>query len=118
MAPSRVAITGASGLVGGNLAALLVAEGATVRATKRGASRIDHLSDLAIDWHEAGLEDGDVDKLARAFDGCDAVFHCAAIPTQTRKLDGPHRAANSAGTRNVLVAARKAGVGRFIHCSS
>jgi dihydroflavonol-4-reductase len=109
------AITGASGLVGGNLAALLLADGVKVRATKRGSSRVDHLKHLDIEWVEAGLDSA---ALTRAFTGADVVFHCAAIPTQTRRMDGPHRDANVKGTQAVIDAVRAANVKRLVHTSS
>ena len=78
-AVSTVAITGASGLLGGNLAAELVAGGHHVIATRRAGTKVGHLADLAIEWREADL--GSAAALARAFDGVEAVFHCAAAVT-------------------------------------
>ena len=109
-------ITGASGLVGGNLAALLVADGVKVRAAKRAGSRIDHLRDLDIEWVDADLGDGDA--LTRAFTGAHVVFHCAAVPSQTRRLEGPHRQANVDGSKRVVAAVKRAGAGRLVHVSS
>jgi uncharacterized protein YbjT (DUF2867 family) len=52
---SLAVITGASGLLGGNLAAALLAAGHRVRATRRGSTKAEHLDDLAIEWVEADL---------------------------------------------------------------
>jgi dihydroflavonol-4-reductase len=112
---SLAVVTGASGLVGGNLAALLLDEGVRVRATKRAGSRIEHLAHLAIEWVDATLDAG---ALTRAFTGADVVFHCAAIPTQTRRASGPHRDANVKGTQAVIDAVRAAQVKRLVHTSS
>lgn len=112
---AAAAVTGASGLVGGNLATLLLEQGVKVRATKRGSSKIDHLAHLDIEWVEAGLDPA---ELTRAFQGVDVVFHCAAIPTQTRKLDGPHRDANVKGTQAVIDAVAACKVKRLVHTSS
>ena len=46
----RIALTGASGLLGANVASELLAHGHQVRATRRASTRVDHLSDLAIEW--------------------------------------------------------------------
>ena len=59
---TRVAITGASGLLGSNLAAELLRAGHSVIATRRGGTKIAHLEDLAIEWREADL--GSADALA------------------------------------------------------
>ena len=112
----RVAITGASGLLGGNLAAELIAAGHEVVATRRAGTHVEHLNDLPITWRDAEL--GNIDGLARAFDGCTAVFHCAAAVGIQRKVTPEMRAANVDGTRNVIDACGKAGVARLVHTSS
>jgi dihydroflavonol-4-reductase len=52
---SRVAVTGASGLLGGNLAAELGAQGHQVVAIRRAGTKTSHLDDVAIEWHDAEL---------------------------------------------------------------
>ena len=87
------AITGASGLLGGNLAAELCAQGWTVRATRRSSTKTDHLSDLPIAWVPGDLDD--VPALTAAFRGADVVFHCAA-QVSIRKLKEIHTATHPA----------------------
>jgi uncharacterized protein YbjT (DUF2867 family) len=53
----RVAITGASGLLGGNLAVALCQRGDTVVATRRAGSRVKQLDAFPIEWVEADLGD-------------------------------------------------------------
>lgn len=113
---ARVAITGASGLLGGNLAAELVAAGHEVVATKRGATKLGHLDDLPIVWRDADL--GNVDRLAAAFAGCEAVFHCAAAVSVERDVTPEMRDTNVTGTERVIEACRKANVKRLVHTSS
>jgi NADH dehydrogenase len=61
----------------------------------------------------AGLDDKVA--LAGAFEGCDAVAHCAGI---NRELgDQTYAAVHVQGTRNVLRAAERAGVARLAHVS-
>ena len=112
----RVAITGASGLLGGNLAAELVAAGHEVVATRRAGTQVAHLADLPIAWRDADL--ADAAALARAFDGAAAVFHCAAAVTIKREVTPEMRAVNVDGTRHVIDACIKAGVARLVHTSS
>ena len=112
----RVAITGASGLLGGNLAAELVKAGHEVVAIKRGASKVAHLEDVKITWRDAEL--GETDAMAAAFAGCVAVFHCAAAVGVIRDVTPAMTAANVTGTANVIAAVRKAKVKRLIHTSS
>jgi dihydroflavonol-4-reductase len=112
----RVAITGASGLLGGNLAAELIAAGHEVVATRRAGTQVAHLSDLPISWRDADL--ADEDALASAFEGAAAVFHCAAAVTIKREVTPEMRAVNVDGTRRVIDACVKAGVARLVHTSS
>jgi dihydroflavonol-4-reductase len=112
----RVAITGASGLLGGNLAAELVAAGHEVIATRRSGTKVGHLEDLPIAWREADL--GDAAALARAFDGAAAVFHCAAAVTVRREVTPEMTAANVTGTERVIEACVRAHVARLVHTSS
>ncbi|HEY4058908.1 MAG TPA: NAD-dependent epimerase/dehydratase family protein [Kofleriaceae bacterium] len=113
---SRVAITGASGLLGGNLAAILSAEGHRVVATRRAGSKVDHLAHVDIDWRDADLDD--TAALTRAFTDCAAVFHCAAAVTVVREVSPAMHAANVTGTANIIEACVRAHVARLIHTSS
>jgi dihydroflavonol-4-reductase len=113
---SRVAITGASGLLGGNLAAELIAAGHQVVATKRAGTQVSHLADLAIEWVDAEL--GSIDALTKAFAGCACVFHCAAAVTIKKQVTPEMTAANVTGTANVIAAVIAAKVPRLVHVSS
>ncbi len=113
---TRVAITGASGLLGGNLAAELIAAGHEVVAIRRAGSKVAHLEQLPITWREAEL--ADPAALTRAFEGTDVVFHCAAAVGVVREVKPAMTAANVAGTANVIEAVIAAGVKRLVHTSS
>jgi dihydroflavonol-4-reductase len=115
-AMSLAVVTGASGLVGGNLCAELLDAGHRVRATRRGSTRVDHLSELDLEWVDADL--GAPDRLTAAFRGADVVFHCAALVSVRRGVTPALIAANVDGTRHVLDAARRAGVPRLVHTST
>jgi dihydroflavonol-4-reductase len=112
----QVVITGASGLLGANVAAAAHAAGHPLRCTRRGSSRADAVSDLPVEWVDAPLSDPAA--LTLAFRGADVVVHCAAstsiLPTVTPEL----QAANVEGTRHVLQAVAAAGVRRLVHVSS
>ena len=113
---TRVAITGASGLLGSNLAAALLSAGHHVIATHRRGTKIAQLDDLAIDWREADL--GSTAALASAFAGAEAVFHCAAAVSVKREITPEMTDANVTGTERVIDACVAAGVKRLIHTSS
>ena len=113
---SRVVITGASGLLGGNLAALLIGAGHHVVALRRAGTHVTHLADLAIEWHSAEL--GSVEAMTRVFAGADCVFHCAAAVSVKREVTPAMTAANVTGTANVVEAVAAARVPRLVHTSS
>ena len=111
-----VVVTGASGLLGGNLAAELRAAGHDVGATRRAGTKVAHLDDLQLRWLDADLTSPAA--LANAFAGADAVFHCAAAVTVKREVTPDMTAANVTGTQNVIDACIKANVKRLVHTSS
>lgn len=113
---SRVVVTGASGLLGGNLAAELAAAGHEVVATRRAGTKVAHLGDVKLQWADAEL--GSIEALTRAFAGAAAVFHCAAAVSVKREITAEMTAANVTGTANVIEAAIAAGVPRLVHTSS
>jgi nucleoside-diphosphate-sugar epimerase len=60
----------------------------------------------------------DPDSLRRPFEGCDVVFHIAALFREAKHADGAYWAVNVDGTRNVLDAAISSGVRKVVHCST
>jgi dihydroflavonol-4-reductase len=111
-----IAITGASGLLGGNLAAEAIAAGHRVVATRRSGTKVAHLADLPIEWRDAEL--GSREALTAAFAGIDWVFHCAAAVSVMRDVTPQMRETNVTGTANVIDACIAANVKRLVHTSS
>ena len=105
-----LAVTGATGFVGGHLLDLALSNGHAVRALTRRAQA----SCEGVTWVEGALDRADA--LARLADSADAMIHVAGL------VNAPTRAAfavgNVEGTRAVLAAAEAAGVRRFVHVSS
>lgn len=112
----RAIITGATGLVGSNLAIALLEQGHEVRCTARPTSRKGHLAAFDIEWVEADLEDSAALELA--FRGGDVVFHCAAAVRIVDRIPRDMVVTNIDGTRRVLDAVRRADVRRLVHCST
>jgi dihydroflavonol-4-reductase len=112
---TKVFITGATGFVGANLARLLLERGYHVRALARPESCWDNLQGLDIEPVTGDLCDP---GLADLMQGCQAVFHVAAHYSLWQSDRELLHHSNVLGTRNVLAAARKAGVERTIYTSS
>jgi uncharacterized protein YbjT (DUF2867 family) len=99
----KVAVTGGSGFVGSHLASRLTADGVGVVSIARGVRPGAGVLHAAID---------DVDALANAFAGCDAVAHLAGI---NRELGAQTYArVHVDGTRAVIAAAKRAGVRKIV----
>ena len=73
----RTLITGATGFVGGLLAARLVAEGRPVRALVRHLGDRERLPDPRVELAIGRLDDEE--SLVRAADGCEVVYHVAGV---------------------------------------
>jgi nucleoside-diphosphate-sugar epimerase len=109
----RALVTGGGGFLGGAVVRQLVARGDTVRSLAR--HRYPALDALGVEQVQGDL--ADADAVVRAAAGCDAVFHVAAKAGVWGPAGEYHRA-NVVGTRNVLAACRKHGVGRLVFTSS
>lgn len=112
----RIFLTGATGFLGGALAARLVARGHEVVALARKTSRTFALRALGIQIAEGDVTDRA--SLRAPLTGADAVFHLAAwYELGVREL-ARMRSVNVDGTRNVLETAVEAGVRCIVHTSS
>jgi dihydroflavonol-4-reductase len=109
-------ITGATGFVGGHLARHLLSRGCRVRLLVRDPSMAEELR-LA----GAEIRQGDIrhpESLGGLAEGADKFFHVAALFRQAGFPDKVYHEVNFEGTRNCLEEARRAGVKRFVHCST
>jgi dihydroflavonol-4-reductase len=112
----KALVTGASGFIGAALVRALVADGeAVVALVEPGAD------DRSLDGLDVERVTGDVrdpDCIRRAVDGCGSVFHVAALYRFWARNPKDFYDINVGGTRNVLEAARHAGVQQVIYTST
>jgi UDP-N-acetylglucosamine 4-epimerase len=111
-------VSGAAGFIGSHLAEHLLALGQTVIG-------LDNFSTGKRANLPAGIRfiEGDIRSLdccRRACQGVDIVLHQAALGSVPRSIDDPIASSESnvSGFINMLVAARDAGVQRFVYASS
>lgn len=109
----KVLVTGASSLLGVGLVAALGDRGAEVVTLQRHFS--EQLSRSGVRQQRGDVRDLDV--VVAAADGCDAVVHLAAKVGVVGTWE-EYRSINVDGTRNVLTAVRRKGIGRLVHVSS
>lgn len=108
-------VTGGSGFIGTNLIHALLEDGFEVRAMVRSTSVISHLKTLPV---ELAYTDLNSSKLAFHLEGCDVLFHAAAHYSLWRSDHDRLFETNVLGTRNILAAAKAAGVRRTVYTSS
>jgi len=112
---ATVLVTGATGNVGGPIAARLAAEGQTVRALVRSSER----AALLPEGVEAAIGDvADPASVEAATSGCAIVYHAAGLPEQWRLDPADFARVNVEGTRNMVEAALRNGVERFVYTST
>jgi nucleoside-diphosphate-sugar epimerase len=114
-------VTGGAGFIGSNICRKLVAQGCFVRVVDNLLTgKKSNLSDIIekIEFIEADMGD---EQIARpAMKDIDVVLHQGALPSVPRSVDDPaatHRHCTDA-TFTLLLAARDAGIKRFVYASS
>jgi dihydroflavonol-4-reductase len=112
----RAIVTGATGFTGQALCKRLIKDGWEVTALVRPSPRVKPLKDLGIQCVAADITSKD--SVRRAMQPVDHVFHIAAMFRTEDATVENFRRVNVDAVDNVASAAREAGVGRFIHCST
>jgi uncharacterized protein YbjT (DUF2867 family) len=111
-----IVVTGGSGYIGSHIVHKLLEDGNRVRVMVHNRSRAaeeGRLSGLPVD-----LVEGDVtrpDTLDAVFQSAQVIIHTVAIAIE--KAGKTYDQVNAEGTKNVLDAAKRSGVGRFINLS-
>lgn len=121
----KVLVTGGAGFIGSNLCEHLIAEGHFVRVLDNFAT--GHIENILPLMHKypslIDLHVGDIRNLEdcqKAVNGMEYVLHEAALGSVPRSIKDPitTNAVNVGGFLNMLVAARDAGVKRFVFAAS
>ncbi len=117
----NILVTGGAGFIGSHLAEALVRDGHAVRVLddfSSGSRR--NLRAIAHDVEVVRGDGADPRAAARAVKGMDVVFHEAAVPSVALSVADPARShrASATATLTLLLAARDAGVRRFVYAGS
>lgn len=110
----QIAITGATGFVGGHLLRELLASGHSVRALVRDASKLEYCDHDKLEIVEGALSN--LPAVEQLVEGAQIVIHCAgAIAALDRS---GFYDVNVTGAKNIASTSLKSGVDRFILVSS
>lgn len=117
----RALVTGGAGFIGSHLAEALVSKGCQVVVLDNFVT--GHRSNLEAVAQTVELIEGDIrdfKTVRQATEGCEAVFHLAAMVSVPQTIEQPLESAavNDIGTMHVLEAARSGGVASLVFASS
>jgi len=110
----RIFLTGSTGFVGRHMLQRLLAEGHTVRALARDPARTAAPAQPGVEFVAGDVVEGA--GLDQGMKGCDAVVHLVGIIVE--RGGNTFARVHHLGARNVVEAAKRAGIGRFIHMSA
>jgi dihydroflavonol-4-reductase len=109
-------VTGAAGFLGSHVARQLVTRGEDVRVLMRASSNNRAISDLSLEYVTGDLRDAA--SLERAMKDVKRVFHVAADYRLWARRPQEIYDSNVGGTKNLLAAAKNAGVEQLIYTST
>jgi dihydroflavonol-4-reductase len=112
----RVLVTGANGLLGHHLVRQLVDAGDSVRALVRKTSNVMGLE--GVDCERVYGDVRNSDAFREAADGCELIYHTAAVFQYVGYSKEDMYSTAEAGARNAVDAAKDAGVKRIVLTSS
>src|SRR3972149_1250547 len=118
MSGHKCIVTGGAGFIGSHVADLLVELGhEVVILDDLSTGRVSNLNPNAA-FHQVDIRR--LETIRPLFTDCRWGFHAAAWPRIQPSFDDPltHEEINVMGTVNCLIAARDAGVARFVHSVS
>jgi len=116
MAPRKALVTGGNGFVGCHVVRALLEDGREVRVLLRAGADVSSLGGVQYETFVGDLRDPEA--VTRAAQGCEEIYHVAADYRLWLLDEAPMYATNLEGTKNVLAAARRAGVAKVIHTST
>lgn len=120
MKNKKVAVTGGLGFIGSHLVEELCPDNEVVIVDNESTGSIKNINHLEFD--NISLDLGDITEidLEKSFEGCDYVFHHAAMASVPASVADPLKCdlINVTGTLKVLMGARDSGVKKVVFASS
>ncbi len=112
----KTLVTGASGFIGSSVVRRLLERGKSVRCYVEPGAKTSNLDGLDVEIVTGDVNDRDA--IARALEGCDTLYHLAAIYAIWLKDPALMYRVNVEGSKTVLWAAYKANLEKVVYTSS
>ncbi len=112
----KVAVTGATGFIGGNLCRYLMANGHDVIGVVRSPRNAEVLAKDGIETRPGDVTD--INSLNDAFRGIETVINLAALFNHPDMPREEYERVNVQGIKNVLESAEHSGASHVVHCST
>jgi dihydroflavonol-4-reductase len=113
---TTVFLTGGTGIIGSNIATLLVHQGHGVRALVRSTTEAEPLAQLGVTLVQGDVTDSE--SVTRAADGAEYAIHSAALLGGAVQDRSQFDAVNVIGSANVFDSAKKVGIKRTAYIST
>lgn len=120
MKNKRVVVTGGLGFIGSHLVKKLSEDNLVIVIDDQSTGTTDNIKDFNLSKIDTTLGDITSINLEEIFDGCDYVFHQAAVTSVPKSVDNPLNSneVNITGTLRVLEAAKNVNVKKVVFASS
>jgi UDP-glucose 4-epimerase len=120
MKNKKVVVTGGLGFIGSHLVEKLSEDNLVIVIDDQSTGTVDNIKDFNLSKIDTTLGNITSIDLEYIFDGCDYVFHHAAIASVPKSVDNPINSneVNITGTLKVLEAAKNADVKKLVFASS
>jgi nucleoside-diphosphate-sugar epimerase len=112
----KILVTGGTGFTGGHLCRTLIKRGHDVRALVRKNSNYTELQVMGVELVFGDLRD--LSSLPLAVKGVEVVYNIAAAFQEQNVPTHHFFDVNVEGLKNLLEVSKKAGIKRFVHCST
>ena len=112
----KVLVTGATGFIGSNLVRSLLKRNVEVRALVRRESGLNNINGLDVELFYGDVRDRS--SLKKACEGCEVLYHTAALYSFWAPDSRAFYEVNVQGTRNTLEEARAAGISKIVYTST
>lgn len=112
----KIFVTGATGFIGSHLVMRLASEGNLIHAIYRTLSKTTAKYHENIKWFNADLMD--IEGLEKAMQGCEQIYHVAALASAWENKPGDFIKYNVQGTVNILTLAWKSGIKNIVFTST